>query len=81
MDHRLVYLSSTLNEDGTSLVIRAPPNSSVYPPGPGYLYILTEDGVPSFGHQTLIGTGASPPVDQGAINKLSYLYCEDEYIC
>lgn len=69
MDQRLVYLSSSLNQDQTSLVIQSPPNSSVYPPGPAYLYILTEGGVPSFGHQTLIGTGASPPVDQGAINK------------
>ncbi|GJJ12922.1 hypothetical protein Clacol_007169 [Clathrus columnatus] len=70
MDHRLVYLSSELNSAQNSLVVQTPPNSSVYPPGPAYLYIVTEQGVPSFGHQTIIGTGASPPVDQGAINNM-----------
>ncbi|KAL4260899.1 Glyoxal oxidase [Pleurotus pulmonarius] len=28
------------------------------------------DGVPSVGHKVLIGTGASPPVDQGAIDNM-----------
>ncbi|KAJ7857583.1 hypothetical protein B0H13DRAFT_1521324, partial [Mycena leptocephala] len=27
---------------------------------------VTDSGVPSFGHRTLIGTGASPPVDEDA---------------
>jgi hypothetical protein len=34
-----------------------------------FLFVVTDSGVPSFGHQTLIGTGASPPVDEDAIAK------------
>ncbi|KAF8578124.1 copper radical oxidase [Ramaria rubella] len=69
MDQRLVVLTSILSRDRTSLTIHAPPNGMVYPPGPAYLFVLTNDGVPSFGHKTIIGTGESPPVDEGAIAK------------
>ncbi|KAF8509439.1 glyoxal oxidase N-terminus-domain-containing protein [Gautieria morchelliformis] len=69
MDQRLVQLTSTLSSDHTTLTVHAPPNGMVYPPGPAYLYVVTNAGVPSFGHKTLIGTGGSPPVDQGAIAK------------
>jgi len=31
---------------------------------------VVADGVPSFGHRTIIGTGASPPVDEGAIANM-----------
>lgn len=40
----------------------------VYPPGPAWVFILV-DGVPSVAQKVLIGTGDSPPVDQGAIDK------------
>ncbi|KIJ49203.1 copper radical oxidase [Sphaerobolus stellatus SS14] len=69
MDQRLVFLSATLAPTGTQLTIQAPPNGMIYPPGPAYLYVVA-DGVPSFGHETMVGTGASPPVDQAAITKL-----------
>ena len=69
MDQRLVQLSAYLSRDRTTLTVHAPPNGMVYPPGPGYLYVVTDTGVPSFGHKTIVGTGASPPVDQGAIAK------------
>ena len=69
MNQRLVQLTATLSSDRTTLVVHAPPNGMVYPPGPAYLYVLTNTGVPSFGHKTLIGTGESPPVDEGAIAK------------
>jgi len=42
----------------------------VHPPGPGYLYVVTDAGVPSFGHEVMIGMGASPPVDQAAIDNM-----------
>ncbi|TFK36000.1 glyoxal oxidase N-terminus-domain-containing protein [Crucibulum laeve] len=69
MDQRLVKLVSTLSADRKTLTVTGPPSSKHYPPGPAYLYVVTSAGVPSFGHKTLIGTGASPPVDQGAISK------------
>jgi Galactose oxidase-like, Early set domain len=69
MDQRLVELTASLSSDHTTLTVHAPPNGMVYPPGPAYLYVVTDAGVPSFGHKTIIGTGGSPPVDQGAIAK------------
>ncbi|KAF8578125.1 copper radical oxidase [Ramaria rubella] len=70
MDQRLVELTSTLSRDRTSLTIHAPPNGMVYPPGPAYLFVLTDTGVPSFGHKTIVGTGASPLVDEEAIENM-----------
>jgi len=69
MDQRLVYLTNTLSDDLTSVTVTAPPNGMVYPPGPAYVYLVSDAGVPSQARRTLIGTGASPPVDQGAIAK------------
>ena len=69
MDQRLVQLVSVLSSDKKTLTVTAPPRGAVYPPGPAFLYVLTNRGVPSFGHRTLVGTGASPPVDPAAIAK------------
>ncbi|KAJ7648223.1 glyoxal oxidase N-terminus-domain-containing protein [Mycena polygramma] len=69
MDQRLVYLVSTLSADKKTLTVTAPPTAAHYPPGPAYLYVVTNTGAPSFGHKTLVGTGASPPVDEAAIAK------------
>ena len=69
MDQRLVQLNAVLSSDRKTLTVHAPPNGRIYPPGPGYLYVVTNTGVVSFGHKTLVGTGASPPVDEGAIAK------------
>ncbi|OJA18774.1 hypothetical protein AZE42_01635 [Rhizopogon vesiculosus] len=44
----LVYISSSLFGDGQSLQITGPPRPAVYPPGPGWIYIVM-DGVPSIG--------------------------------
>ncbi|KAJ7065518.1 glyoxal oxidase N-terminus-domain-containing protein [Mycena amicta] len=70
MDQRLVYLTSTLSADKKTLTVHAPPSAPIYPPGPAYLYVVTNTGAPSFGHKTLVGTGASPPVDKAAIANL-----------
>ncbi|KAK7031846.1 copper radical oxidase [Favolaschia claudopus] len=72
MDQRLVQLVATLSPDKKTLSVQAPPSATIYPPGPAYLYVVTNTGAPSFGHKTIIGTGASPPVDKAAIaNMLS----------
>ena len=58
MSSRLVYLTTKLT--GTTLTITAPPNGKIYPPGPGWLYLVI-GGVPSTGSRIMIGTGGAPP--------------------
>ncbi|KAF8706027.1 Copper radical oxidase, partial [Rhizoctonia solani] len=69
MDMRMVKLKATLSSNRKSLVITGPPNASIYPPGPAWVYVLS-NGVPSKAQKVLIGTGASPPVNQGAIDNM-----------
>ncbi|KAJ7843044.1 glyoxal oxidase N-terminus-domain-containing protein [Mycena leptocephala] len=59
MDQRFVKLVSKLSPDKRTLTITGPPTSRIYPPGPAFLYVVTAGGVPSFGHKTIVGTGAS----------------------
>ncbi|KAK0192267.1 glyoxal oxidase N-terminus-domain-containing protein [Armillaria mellea] len=66
MDQRLLKLVSSLSDDSKTLTVTGPPTARLYPPGPAFLYVVTDEGVPSFGHKTIIGTGASPPVDGDA---------------
>ena len=64
---RLVYLKIVSRQDGT-LTVEGPPNSGVYPPGPGWLFVVV-GGVPSKGMRIMIGDGLDPPFDQGAFDK------------
>ncbi len=64
---RLVYLVTSTLENGI-LTARGPPNGNIYPPGPGWLYIIV-NGVPSEGKKVMIGSGNGPPVDQDAIRQ------------
>ena len=61
MSSRLVYLVTSLSSDRKSLTITAPPNGKIYPPGPGWLYLVV-GGIVSTGSQIMIGTGGNPPV-------------------
>lgn len=63
---RLVYLP--WSRDGETLTITAPPNGNIYPPGPGWLYIVV-DGVPSKGTKVIVGDGKGPDVDEAALQK------------
>ena len=65
---RLVFLETSVSPDGTTLTVKAPPSGEVYPPGPGWLYVVTGD-VPSEGVKIMVGDGRGPPVDQEAIDK------------
>ncbi|KAG8697251.1 hypothetical protein FRC11_000157, partial [Ceratobasidium sp. 423] len=69
MDMRMVKLKCTLSSNRKNLIITGPPNAAIFPPGPAWVYVLS-NGVPSKAQKVLIGTGASPPVDQGAINNM-----------
>ncbi|THU91946.1 hypothetical protein K435DRAFT_800864 [Dendrothele bispora CBS 962.96] len=75
MGTRYVKLNSELSEDGSTLTVTGPPTPQIYPPGPAYIYIVTAEGVPSFGHKTIVGDGQSPPTDEAArINMLENTY-------
>jgi hypothetical protein len=64
---RLVYLDIDAYEAGT-LSVSGPPNEHIYPPGPGWLYVVI-DGVPSVGVHVMVGDGKDPEVDIEAIQK------------
>ncbi|KAF7329976.1 putative fungistatic metabolite [Mycena kentingensis (nom. inval.)] len=68
MDQKLVKLPST--RQGNSLLVTGPPNSSgTVLPGPGWIIVMA-DGVPSVAQQVMVGTGASPPVDDAALANM-----------
>ncbi|KAF5315884.1 hypothetical protein D9611_004964 [Ephemerocybe angulata] len=74
---RMVYLRAT--REGSNVVrIEAPPNGGVYPPGPGWLHVIVE-GVPSKGVKIMVGDGASPPVDNGALENVLENTNVDQY--
>ncbi|GAA6006170.1 hypothetical protein JCM10207_000549 [Rhodosporidiobolus poonsookiae] len=67
MSHRYVELRTALS--GNKLTIKGPLSTGIYPPGPGWLYILA-DGVPSVGTKVMVGPGNQPPVSQSAIKNM-----------
>ncbi|KXN80994.1 hypothetical protein AN958_06506 [Leucoagaricus sp. SymC.cos] len=68
MNSRHVWLvASRSDDDETVLTVTAPPREEIYPPGPGWLYVLI-DGVPSEGRKVMVGE-RQPPVDKAAIDK------------
>lgn len=53
----LVIKSQTVAGNNTvNLMVTAPPNSAVWPNGPGFLFVLA-NGVPSTGRKMIMGTG------------------------
>ena len=50
-----------LEGDGHTLIIEGP-NSGVYPPGPGWLYVVILGDVPSTGVTTMVGDEQGLPV-------------------
>lgn len=63
---RLVKLVPTsLSSDGKTLTISSPPSPDIYPPGPGWLYLLVK-GIPSEGKKVMVGDGSNPPEDEEA---------------
>ncbi|TFK54735.1 copper radical oxidase [Heliocybe sulcata] len=75
---RLVYLVTSLADDGKTLTISAPPNANIYPPGPGWLYLVV-DGVSSKGMRILIGDGKGPKVDDAAWENMLSKTAVDQY--
>ncbi|KAF5373689.1 hypothetical protein D9758_000766 [Tetrapyrgos nigripes] len=65
---RLVYLEVATG-DPHELCVIGPPNGGVYPPGPGWLYVVV-DGIPSQGVKVMVGDGKGPHVDHDAIENI-----------
>jgi hypothetical protein len=65
---RMVYLTASLSSDRATLTITGPPNRNIYPPGPGWLYVVV-DGVASVGKKVMVGDGKGPVVDKAALKK------------
>lgn len=59
---RLVWLRHEAEGDVTRRRVTAPPDGQIYPPGPGWLFIVV-DGVPSEGVQIMVGGGKDPAMD------------------
>jgi hypothetical protein len=70
---RMVYLRVLSHEKGV-LKVRGPPNSGIYPPGPGWFYVVISD-IASEGVRVMIGSGEDPPVDEKARHKCVLLIC------
>ncbi|TBU65526.1 copper radical oxidase [Dichomitus squalens] len=75
---RLVYLVNSLSSDGTALTITGPPDRNIYPPGPGFIYVVA-DGVPSMGVRLLVGDGSGPEVDESALKNVLEKTEVDQY--
>ncbi|KAJ7709615.1 copper radical oxidase [Mycena rosella] len=75
---RLVYLDATSSADGTTVTITGPPNGMIYPPGPGWLFVVV-DGVPSKALHVMVGDGTGPPVDRAEIKNVLENTRPDQY--
>ncbi|KAH9952088.1 copper radical oxidase [Amylocystis lapponica] len=75
---RMVYLATSLSQDKGTLTITGPPNAGVYPPGPGFLYIVA-NGIPSTGTKIMVGDGKGPAVDEDALTSLLTNTRVDQY--
>ncbi|KAG6910297.1 hypothetical protein DXG01_011694 [Tephrocybe rancida] len=73
---RLVYLECS--RAGNILTIIGPPDGNIYPPGPGWIYLVV-DGVPSVGVKVMVGDGNGPPVDKKAYENLLDNSAVDQY--
>ena len=65
MSSRLVTLNVNSIKSGLMEVV-GPLNNTIYPPRPGWLYIIN-DGTPSKGKKVMVGDGNGPPVDDAVI--------------
>ena len=66
MDSRLVYLDFDISPDSPNrITVHSPPSHGIYPPGPGWLFLVVGDTW-SVAKQVMVGDGSSPPEDPRA---------------
>ncbi|KDR73602.1 hypothetical protein GALMADRAFT_71761 [Galerina marginata CBS 339.88] len=73
---RLVYLEYSFHLG--VFTITGPANGNVYPPGPGWLYVVV-DGVASEGRMVIVGSGEGPPVNEAATRNVLQNSAVDQY--
>ena len=73
---RMVYLDVVITTaaKGSVLTVQGPPNGNIYPPGPGWIHVVT-NGIPSKGIKVMVGSGDGPAVDEEAIRKFVLIFC------
>ena len=64
---RLVHLVNSVTGDD-EITIVGPPNGEIYPPGPGWVYVVM-DGVPSTGMKVMVGSGEGLPIEDTATTR------------
>lgn len=66
MNSRLVYLDFDMSPDSPNrFTVHSPPSNGVYPPGPGWLFLVVGD-IWSVARHVMVGDGSSPPEDPSA---------------
>lgn len=63
---RYVELVSSI--DGGVVTVNGPLNGNIYPPGPGWLFLVASD-IPSKAVKVMVGDGRGPEVNEAAIAK------------
>ncbi|EKM55148.1 uncharacterized protein PHACADRAFT_143144 [Phanerochaete carnosa HHB-10118-sp] len=63
---RYVELASSI--DGGLVTVDGPTNGKIYPPGPGWLFVVVSD-IPSKAVKVMVGDGRGPEVNEAAIAK------------
>ncbi|SCV70697.1 BQ2448_3459 [Microbotryum intermedium] len=62
MNQRSVELRVTSFPDQSTITFRGPQNTTIWPPGPGFLWVTVCKGnIPSNGHKIMVGDGSNPP--------------------
>ncbi|KAF9484661.1 copper radical oxidase [Pholiota conissans] len=74
---RLVYLT-IVSSTNNVLTVQGPPSGNIYPPGPGWIYIVS-NGVASQGKKVMIGSGKGPEVDQAAVQNILLNTAPNQY--
>ncbi|PVF98861.1 hypothetical protein CPB86DRAFT_873015 [Serendipita vermifera] len=71
MNSRLVYLDvDVIQTSGpTTIRIRGPPKPSIYPPGPGWVFLVVGEKW-SVASPVLVGEGLNPPEDPNALQNM-----------
>ena len=64
-NQRYVTLEATLSKNRRTLTVAGPPNTNIYPPGPGFLFVLCNN-IPSVAQKVMVGSGAAPAFDAAA---------------
>ncbi|GJE90704.1 copper radical oxidase [Phanerochaete sordida] len=72
------YVELVSSRDGDVVTVNGPPDGNIYPPGPGWLFVVA-DGIPSKGVKVMIGDGQGPEVNEAAIANVLANTSADQY--